>query len=441
MKQSFTAIFIYAAFLVFLQLIISCSISRNGIFEKKTPHEAYTKKIEAAGLQSSALGIAWLTAAQKALVQPISVHVPYSETIYFAAEQPSSAGYIFYIRRGEQVKVNIITNNNASIRLFADLWKYGTEQQPDALMAADTINNSITYEAEKDDSLLLRIQPELLGSGSFTITITTAPTLAFPVPSKERPTTGSFWGDSRDAGARKHEGIDIFGKFRTPVVAAADGFITRVGENDLGGKIIFLRPSGKNYNLYYAHLDSQIAEEGTTVKTGDIIGLMGNTGNAKNTPTHLHFGIYTNTGAVDPLPFVKMANEKAANITASLQLLNNYMRSKAAANIYTSPNSKTVIEKIKAGTALQVIGATGNLYRVELPGQQQGFTSSNNLAEANNPVKTIKAQSSIILLDDASTIASEKLLITEKSSINIYGSYKNYYFIRSGTLNGWIKMQ
>ena len=109
------------------------------------------------------------------------------------------------------------------------------------------------------------------------------------------PIQNQFWARGRSAPC----GVDIQAKFRTPVVAVADGRVNTVTENNLGGKVIFMRPSGKQYNLYYAHLDSQMVESGQSVKQGDILGLIGNTGNARNTVPHLHFGVYTFNGPVD----------------------------------------------------------------------------------------------------------------------------------------------
>ncbi len=128
----------------------------------------------------------------------------------------------------------------------------------------------------------------------------------FPVAGKKNH-VGSFWGDARDGGRRSHRGIDIFARKGTPVVAIADGVISSSGTDSLGGKVIKLRPSWKLWIAYYAHLDTQIVKEGTHVRKGQVIGTVGNTGNARTTPAHLHFGMYTIFGAIDPLPFVKSA--------------------------------------------------------------------------------------------------------------------------------------
>lgn len=420
-------------------LFISCSAPTNRLFERRTPHEAYENKIQNVGLQNTTLGLAWMNAAQKALLQPVPVQLPYKETGYFAAERPASVGYLFFVRRGEQLQINITTNPTASFKLFADLWQRNNNN-PKLLSSADTVNHSIMYEAERDDTCIVRIQPELLSNGGYTITITTGPSLAFPVPSEDRTRVGSFWGDSRDAGARKHEGIDIFGKFRTPVVAAADGYVTGVREGGIGGKVVFLRPADKNYTLYYAHLDSQIVQEGQTIKTGDIVGLMGNTGNAKYTPTHLHFGIYTNSGAVDPLPFINKTNTQTKSITASLEYLNGYVRNKKTTDVFVSPASiKNVVEKINAGTAMRVLAATGSLYKIQLPGGLEAFINSSAVSDANGPLRSITVDSSTMLLNDASDTAIGKALIAEGSKLSVYGAYKNFYFVQSGDLKGWVK--
>jgi hypothetical protein len=388
-------------------LFNGCSVPNRGLFTKRTPHEAYENKITETGLQNTALGIDWIHAAQKVLQHPIKIQLPYKETGFFAAEQPNAAGYIFVVRKGEKLNIAIEINPAFSFLLFADLWSYHNGS-PQLLLSADTIHYTITYEVEKNDSCIFRIQPELLRSGGYTITIITSPSLAFPVPSEDHPKIGSFWGDERDAGARKHEGIDIFGKFRTPVVAAADGYITGVREGGLGGKVVFLRPYGKDYSLYYAHLDSQIAKEGQQVKTGDVVGLMGNTGNAKYTLTHLHFGIYTNSGAVDPLPFVEKTNKQPRELTALLQALNEYVHNNKTTEVSAAPNdNKTTVEKIIAGTPLHIIAATGSLYKVQLPDEREAFINSNIISYAT-PVKTITTDSAAILLTGATANAAGK---------------------------------
>ena len=102
---------------------------------------------------------------------------------------------------------------------------------------------------------------------------------------------------------RLHQGQDIFAPRGTPVYSATEGFVWRVGENRLGGNtVMVLGAGGRVY--YYAHLDRHAPElkVGDAVTTDTILGFVGNTGNAKGTPPHLHFSVYTMNGAINPLP-------------------------------------------------------------------------------------------------------------------------------------------
>jgi murein DD-endopeptidase MepM/ murein hydrolase activator NlpD len=138
--------------------------------------------------------------------------------------------------------------------------------------------------------------------------------LIFPITGKSN--IGSYWGDTRDGGARKHEGIDIFASKGTPVVAVTDGYVLEVTEDGIGGKSVTIQSDDYSWRSYYAHLDEQKVVRGQVVKKGQLIGTVGNTGNAKTTPAHLHFGIYDGYGAIDPLPYVKTSPKIAAPVKA-----------------------------------------------------------------------------------------------------------------------------
>ncbi|CAH0282038.1 L-Ala--D-Glu endopeptidase [Massilia sp. Bi118] len=130
--------------------------------------------------------------------------------------------------------------------------------------------------------------------------------LALPVPvAGVTPSLlADTWGGAR-SGGRKHEGIDIFARRGTPVLAATEGIVMRVGTNRLGGQVVWvLGPGGQRH--YYAHLDSYgDVHAGMRIDAGKIVGYVGNTGNAATTPPHLHYGIYTAGGAINPYPFLR----------------------------------------------------------------------------------------------------------------------------------------
>jgi len=134
-------------------------------------------------------------------------------------------------------------------------------------------------------------------------------TLDVPVRGVARPALRSSFGEPR-SGHRTHAGIDIFARRGTPVVAAAEGVVVRIGTTDrLGGNTVWV--AGKPSTLYYyAHLDrfAHGLRVGDHVERGDLIGYVGNTGNARTTPPHLHFGIYPLARAfwpVDPAQLLK----------------------------------------------------------------------------------------------------------------------------------------
>jgi murein DD-endopeptidase MepM/ murein hydrolase activator NlpD len=101
---------------------------------------------------------------------------------------------------------------------------------------------------------------------------------------------------------RLHQGQDIFARGGTPVHSATAGYVWKIGQNNLGGNIVtVLGAGGRVY--YYAHLDrfAPNLAVGDAVTTDTVIGYVGTSGNAAGTPPHLHFGVYTIGGAVDPL--------------------------------------------------------------------------------------------------------------------------------------------
>ena len=127
--------------------------------------------------------------------------------------------------------------------------------------------------------------------------------LVFPVSGK-RSSVGGYWGEYRE-GNRRHKGIDIYARKGTPVVAVSDGQVTLLSNAGKGGKCVWIKSADHPWTAYYAHLDKQKVRSGQFVRKGQIIGTVGNTGNARYTPSHLHFGIYKGSSAVNPLPYVK----------------------------------------------------------------------------------------------------------------------------------------
>jgi len=132
--------------------------------------------------------------------------------------------------------------------------------------------------------------------------------LRVPVVGVRTSSLDDSWHAPRDGGARVHKGIDIFAPKGSEVVAVVDGVISFIGDQKLGGHCIWLTTEN-GASFYYAHLDRWAAGlyEGEEVQAGDLIGYVGNTGNAKYTPSHLHFGINQNDEMVNPYPVLTHA--------------------------------------------------------------------------------------------------------------------------------------
>ena len=120
------------------------------------------------------------------------------------------------------------------------------------------------------------------------------------------------WGFPRMTGtpsAHWHQGTDIFSNYGTPLIAAENGVLDRIGVGTLGGNKLWVKgDSGTEY--YYAHLSAFAPgiADGQRVRAGEVVGYVGDSGNARGTSPHLHFEIHPGgIGPVDPYPILKAA--------------------------------------------------------------------------------------------------------------------------------------
>ncbi|MFD2885542.1 M23 family metallopeptidase [Chitinophaga cymbidii] len=434
-------LFLPGGVFLLLCLMEACKAPIAGVFGKRTPHEVYTDKISAAGLDQTVMGRSWLDAASRSLAAPAVITTPYSERGYFAAERPGAVGLRFPGKMGEKLLISLETVPATGFTVYMDLWRVeGSNNELKLLAAADTAARALEYEVEGDESLLLRLQPALLESGEYTLSIRTGPSLAYPIRAPGNNHIRSFWGAARDAGARRHEGIDLFAKFRTPVVAAADGVVTSVSESNLGGKTVWMRPEDKSYVLYYAHLDEQLVREGQRVKTGDTLGLMGNTGNARTTPPHLHFGIYGRGGAVDPLAFVNPVVKEPPVIKAKGSLPGEHVRVQLpSAKIYSAPVTDTTAVSVPRHTPLRVEAAMGNWLRVVLPDAQSGYISTTAVASLDKPLRDRRLNTAATVHEAPDTLAARKTTLPADETVAVLAQYNEYLFVQyNGGDKGWM---
>jgi murein DD-endopeptidase MepM/ murein hydrolase activator NlpD len=134
---------------------------------------------------------------------------------------------------------------------------------------------------------------------------------------------GSPFGADRDGGARKHQGNDISAPKLTPVLAVSDGTVVKVAQ-EVGTENCCwaIVEHSDGWQSYYIHLNNDRygtddglgfgarpdLTEGSAVSRGEVIGWVGDSGNAEETVDHLHFELHDPEGlAVDPRPSLEAA--------------------------------------------------------------------------------------------------------------------------------------
>jgi len=124
--------------------------------------------------------------------------------------------------------------------------------------------------------------------------------------------TDTFGAPRSDVPGGWHHGDDIFAPLGAPLLAVASGTVFSVGWNRIGGNRLWLR-DGQGNLFYYAHLSafSPLAVNGSRVNPGDVVGFVGNTGDAEGTPFHLHFEIH-------PVGLLGLGYDGAVNPTSYL---------------------------------------------------------------------------------------------------------------------------
>ncbi|AZQ43243.1 peptidoglycan DD-metalloendopeptidase family protein [Nonlabens ponticola] len=307
----------------------------------------------------------WQELTQLAITDSLVIDENYSEFLN-ARHMPFSAGYLVDIAQGESLKATITSTS-------IQHWLLEFYDVNNRLLTSATVQDTlITLKPITQEQQVRVIVQSLLDSVSTAqLKIYKQPLLAFPVAGKSNRSIQSFWGASRAGGARSHKGNDIFADRGHPVIAAADGSISSVRDRGLGGKQIWLRDPLTQSSHYYAHLDSQLVKAGQRVKRGDTIGLVGNTGNARTTPPHLHFGIYKSGGAVDPKPYIWQQEIPEKSI--ALPFAEIAIGKGTGANLRRRPDSKGELIRNIQNDTVTILGNSTNWYHVRIADSLAGF--------------------------------------------------------------------
>jgi len=360
-------------------------------YQPSHAHAGYLYSLEQAGLSDSALGRDWIKAAEIAMQKTIKSTLPFEEVFYIDPAQAFATAYEFEVKRGQRIECVVVFSGQKPARLFIDLFRK-REISPlewTRIASAKEETRELRFEPRVDGIYVLRLQPELLRGGNFQVTIRKTAALEFPVAGRNSRAIQSRFGDPRDGGRRSHHGVDIFAPRHTPVIAPSRAYVQNVGENDLGGRVIWLYDSKRSLYIYLAHLQTRDVKQNTWVEAGQTLATVGNSGNAKTTPPHLHFGLYSQgEGPIDPYNYIAEIEKEPVAVAAELDFLGQWMRTREKVVILQSSAGHRFnrIAALRLHTPFKIIAASAKLYRIVLPDERTGYIPARCVEPLNEAI-------------------------------------------------------
>ncbi len=425
---------------------------RNDLRDQ-TPHEAYFESLRAVNLAETALGTLWANAAVRSLRDAPTIALPFEEEGFLFAETPEARSYRVELRRGQRLSIDAdLEGTDADLegekpfRFFIDVYRMPEDasQSPLPVLSSEFHSGGLEYVSPRRADYVVRLQPELLRGGRYRVTLRVGASIAFPVAERDTRAILSFFGDSRDGGSRGHRGVDIFAPRGTPVLSATNGSVYRVETTRIGGKVVWVRDSDESQRVYYAHLDSQVVRTGMEVERGTLLGFVGNTGNARTTPPHLHFSVYSRgavRGAADPWYYLFQPPQTLPDASAPLEHLGEWTRTvNGGIRLRGGPSTRAeVVAELEESTPLRVLAASGSWYRVRLPNGKDGFVAARLTEAVVQPLRNQFVESTSALFSSPSPIAPVMEDVAAGTDVAVLGSYEGYLYVQSPDGNtGWL---
>lgn len=404
-----------------------------------SPHDAYYSALLRENLRASAKR--WKAEAEQSLSAPLPIPLPYSERRLLEADYLQPITFAVDLKVDELIQIDIFPSINTRAEIFVDVFYVkDAAAEPTRIGSMATKAQQLKIAAEHNGQYLVRVQPSHAALGLMDIAITSPLRYGFPVDTERKNAVQSLFGVDRDAGARRHEGIDIFAPRGTPVIAAEAGQVTRVGDTARGGKNVWVR--GDQRSFYYAHLDSIAVSAGDRVMRGETLGTVGNTGNAVTTSPHLHFGIYKFAqGAVDPLPLVGRKKSINTYTPPVVELAPRWLSIKTdKANMRSGPSQKaTSIASLTTTELVQVHSVAGDWLRVTTGNGTKGFIAR---SLTKTPVESIltftENYTAFYLPDDTSPVIGNFSAGDKLPTLGRFGSF--VWVKMPGGVYGWAKV-
>ena len=233
------------------------------------------------------------------------------KSFYFGFRSPRLSYTIASSQPQNDLRIDVVDEAGAAVKTY-----YRSDVAPD-------VPNSIRWDGTTNEGrpapngrYSFQIGPQTEAPAARRATQSTAPTLGFDFYGYAFPILGAHefsLGAGRFGAARSghtHEGQDTMAACGTPLVAARGGVVQYAGYQGAAGNYIVIDGKGTSYDFMYAHLaEPSPLHSGETVRTGQPIGIVGDTGDAS--ACHLHFEIWTAPGwyeggsPIDPLPYLE----------------------------------------------------------------------------------------------------------------------------------------
>ncbi len=173
-----------------------------------------------------------------------------------------------------------------------------------------------------------------------------------------------------------------------------------------------------------------------------MIGFVGNTGNARTTHPHLHFGVYRRgEGAVDPAPFLRTPRGSLAELTADVSLLGRWMRTgNGEIHLRAAPGARAeVVRELGRYTPVRILAGSGDWYRVRLPDGVSGYVAARLTESLDRPIETRTAFERRPLLSEPGAGAAVVSELDAGQELPVLGHYGSYLYVRAPTGSaGWI---
>ena len=384
----------------------------------------------------------WDGQARRSLLEPLPVVFPYAERWLVLPQTSQAITFTVVAQQGRVLDISTQRESTAQGGLVIEVF----DLQGDDLRPVTSIgpaDDQLRWPIPISGTYKVRVQSVPGTIGAFAIALDEQFALEFPVDTDAADPVRSLFGMPRDGGSREHHGIDIFAARHTPVIAAADGYVSRVGTSPRGGLHIWQRASdesGKSMGtLYYAHLEDTFVTAGTWVDRGTPIGTVGNSGNAISTPPHLHFGLYQRfQGPQDPLPLTGPAKRSRISIANGHRWPQWASINRDSVNVRAGPGTEHAVKTtVGRGELVAVEAATAGWLRIRTGAGERGFLSASLVGALLNQPLVLAEESDMQTYPENSSATLAAL--EAQQSVRLLGQFGAARYVETDTgLRGWI---